>query len=89
MNGSEILALPPLGAQSLPSTDRGRQAWFFLLSATVIEILVWGLPFSIGVLHSYWTSVLFPPGTPGLSLVTLAATLQTGLMYTTCVIFGP
>lgn len=63
-------------AAALPPVDTGRAAWSFLAAATVIEVLVWGLPFSVGVLHSYWTTVLFPPGTPGESLIALAATLQ-------------
>jgi hypothetical protein len=60
---------------ALPPVDGGRSAWLFLAGATVIEILVWGLPFSVGVLHSYWVRELFP-GTGGENLLATAATLQ-------------
>lgn len=40
------------------------------------QVCVWGPPFSVGVLHQYWTTTLFPEGTPGRELLTLAATLQ-------------
>jgi hypothetical protein len=64
---------PPAGTTSLPPVDAGHNAWAFLAAATIIEVLVWGLPFSVGVLHSYWTSVKFPGREEG--LLTLAATL--------------
>jgi hypothetical protein len=64
---------PPAGTTSLPPVDAGHNAWAFLAAATVIEALVWGLPFSVGVLHSYWTTVKFPGREEG--LLTLAATL--------------
>lgn len=35
---------------ALPAVDRGRQAYLFLASATVIEVLVWGLPFSVSII---------------------------------------
>lgn len=77
----------PLHAQSLPPVDSGRDAWLFLVGATAIEMLVWGLPFSIGILHQYWTKELFRGEAE--STVTLAATLQTGLLYMTAGLFGP
>lgn len=73
---------------ALPPVDGGKQAWLFLLGATAMETLVWGIPFSIGILHQYWTSTLFE-GKHGESTLTLAAALQTGLMYMSCGIFGP
>ncbi|ODN74829.1 hypothetical protein L202_07139 [Cryptococcus amylolentus CBS 6039] len=74
-------------ATSLPPVDRGRRAWLFLVAATSIEILIWGLPFAVGILHVYWTNTLFPDY--GASTVTLAATLQTGLLYMSAALFGP
>ncbi|WRT63482.1 uncharacterized protein IL334_000387 [Kwoniella shivajii] len=71
----------------LPPVDGGRRAWLFLLGATYMEIIIWGLPFSIGVLHVYWTNTLFQG--QGASTITLAATLQTGLLYMACAFFGP
>jgi hypothetical protein len=61
---------------SLPPVDGGRQAWLFLTGATVIEILVWGLPFSVGVLREYWSRELFPTEVYHAdTMLTLAATL--------------
>nr|XP_031863730.1 uncharacterized protein CI109_000982 [Kwoniella shandongensis]KAA5530802.1 hypothetical protein CI109_000982 [Kwoniella shandongensis] len=71
----------------LPPVDGGRRAWLFLIAATAIEILVWGLPFSIGILHNYWTNTLFKG--QGESTITLAATLQTGFLYMSAGLFGP
>ena len=77
----------PLAFSALPSVDSGKQAWLFLVAATGIEALVWGLPFSIGILHEYWTSTLFEGR--GESTITLAATLQTGVLYMSAGAFGP
>jgi hypothetical protein len=60
--------------QSLAPTDRGRQAWSFLVAATLIEIIVWGLPFSVGVLHEYWINDKFA-GQGQEGTLTTAATL--------------
>lgn len=72
---------------ALPPVDSGHEAWLFLISATLIETLVWGLPFSVGILNVYWTQTLFK-GYGG-STVALAATLQTGLMYMSTGLLGP
>ncbi|TXT04255.1 hypothetical protein VHUM_04253 [Vanrija humicola] len=71
---------------SLPPVDGGRAAWSFLIAATVIETVVFGIPFSIGVLHNYWATHMFP-GHEG--TLTLAATLQTGLIYMSIAVLGP
>ncbi|EEB97769.1 hypothetical protein MPER_02843, partial [Moniliophthora perniciosa FA553] len=34
---------------SLPPVDGGTHAWLFLLSAFVIEAIVWGFPSSFGI----------------------------------------
>ncbi|GHJ87124.1 hypothetical protein NliqN6_3526 [Naganishia liquefaciens] len=74
----------------LPPVDRGKDAWLFLAGATTVEVLVWGLPFSVGVLREYWSRELFPTEVyHGDTMLTLAATLQTGLLYMLGVIFGP
>jgi hypothetical protein len=77
----------PENASSLPEADTGKAAWLFLVGATAIEVLIWGIPFSIGVLHAYWTDELFPGR--GTSTITLAATLQTGLLYMVAALSGP
>lgn len=72
----------------LPPVDRGRGAILFLVAATLIEATVWGLPFSVGVLHEYWLSEVFPdPSAAG--VLTLASTLPTGLLYFCGVFMGP
>lgn len=71
---------------ALAPTDRGRDAWLFLASATVIESIVWGLPYSVGVLHAYWSGEMFPGQE---SVVTLAATLQNGLLFVASGFLGP
>ncbi|OCF43798.1 monocarboxylic acid transporter [Kwoniella heveanensis CBS 569] len=77
---------PQNSTEALPPVDGGKKAWLFLLAATSMEILVWGLPFSIGVLHVYWTNEVFHG--EGAGTVTLAATLQTGLLYIFCALVG-
>jgi hypothetical protein len=72
---------------ALPPVDRGRHAWSFLAAATVMEMLIWGLPFAVGTLHEYWLSTLFKGQAEG--TLTLAATLQTGLLYGSTAAFGP
>ena len=79
---------PPSHASSLPPMDGGTQAWLFLLGATMIEILLFGLPFSIGILHNYWANVLFKDQGAE-ATVTLAATLQSGLLYLMVACIGP
>ena len=76
----------PLFQQSLLPVDGGRDAWLFLVGATVIEILVYGFSFSIGILHLYWTSMF---GEENSSTVTLASTLQAGMLYMLLGIVGP
>lgn len=76
--GRELPALPPV--------DRGARAWSFLAAATLVETVVWGLPFSAGVLHEYWMSHMFPDRD---STLTMAATLQTSLMYMSAAFLGP
>ncbi|WVQ75331.1 hypothetical protein IAR50_004948 [Cryptococcus sp. DSM 104548] len=77
----------PPHAISLPPVDRGWNAWLFLAAATWIEVLVWGLPFAVGILHVYWTNTLFPG--EGATTLTLAATFQTGLLFINAGLFGP
>jgi hypothetical protein len=85
---SDALSGPaPTNVSALPPVDTGRRAWLFLAGATMMEFLVWGLPFSIGVLHTYWAEEYFKG--QGESTITLAATLQTGLLYMSTSIFGP
>lgn len=40
----------------LPPADGGRAAWVFLLGCFVIEMFLWGFPFSFGVLQDYYAN---------------------------------
>lgn len=80
-------SIDPLNTQSLHPVDGGYHAWMFLVGATTIEVLIWGLPFSIGVLHLYWTNTLFSGY--GAATITLASTLHAGLLYMLTAIAGP
>jgi len=83
------LPLPPDYISALPPVDTGKDAYLFLLGATLVETLVWGLPFSVGILHAYWTNFLFKGYEGGESSLTLAATLQTGLLYMSAAAVAP
>lgn len=72
---------------SLHPVDGGYHAWMFLASGTLIEAVIWGLPYSVGVFHEYWASTLF--GHESESILTLAATLNTGLLFMSGAIMGP
>lgn len=69
-NSGAISALPPV--------DGGWRAWSMLAAAFMVETLLWGFPFSFGVLQAYYRTHLPISGnTNGLSAV---ATTCTGLM---------
>jgi hypothetical protein len=40
----------------LPRADGGRAAWLFLFGSFMIEMFLWGFPFSFGVLQDYYTN---------------------------------
>lgn len=48
--------LQPVQSQSLPPVDGGRAAWLFLLGCFVIELVLWGFPFSFGVFQVYYNT---------------------------------
>jgi hypothetical protein len=84
-NSTNDLDVNPL-LQSLLPVDGGKHAWLFLVGATTIEILIYGFSFSIGILHLHWTSMF---GEANSSTVTLASTLQAGMLYMLLGIVGP
>lgn len=77
---------PEHSIAALPPVDRGRGAWLFLAAATLMEACVWGLPYSIGVMHAYWSTQLFPGAE---STLTLASTLMSGLLLLAGALVGP
>lgn len=72
---------------ALPPTDCGIRAWLFLAGATMMELLIWAIPTSVGVLHVYWANELFDGR--GTATLTLAATLHSGLVYMSTALLGP
>ena len=48
--------LQPVQSQSLPPVDSGKAAWLFLLGCFVIELVLWGFPFSFGVFQVYYNT---------------------------------
>ncbi|TXT04808.1 hypothetical protein VHUM_04076 [Vanrija humicola] len=81
-------ALPTTAREvpALPPVDRGVGAWSFLVAGTIVELITWGLPYSVGVLHAYWAHEVFPGNE---ATITLAATLQNGMLFAGAAIFGP
>ncbi|KAH7108856.1 major facilitator superfamily domain-containing protein [Dendryphion nanum] len=71
---------------SLPPVDGGKDAWLFLFSAFVLEILVWGFPFAFGIFQEYYTS---NPPFAGSRNIPIIGTCAMGLMYLSSpLIFG-
>ncbi|KAH7389608.1 major facilitator superfamily domain-containing protein [Phaeosphaeria sp. MPI-PUGE-AT-0046c] len=71
---------------SLPPVDGGKNAWLFLFSAFLLEILVWGFPFSYGLFQEYYTS--HPPFS-GSRNVAIIGTCAMGLLYLSSpIVFG-
>ncbi|OAK95888.1 MFS general substrate transporter [Phaeosphaeriaceae sp. SRC1lsM3a] len=70
---------------SLPPVDVGKQAWLFLFSAFVLEILVWGFPFSYGLFQEYYTSHAPFSGSRNIAII---GTCALGLMYLSSPIAG-
>jgi hypothetical protein len=72
---------------ALPPVDEG-YAWIFLAASFVIETLAFGFLFSIGIVFTYWTTVLFPEPS-AVTTITLASTLASGLTYVAAPVVGP
>ncbi|KAM0793095.1 hypothetical protein ACM66B_000576 [Microbotryomycetes sp. NB124-2] len=69
---------------TLPPPDRGRQAMTFLVAATIVETVVWGLPSSYGVLLNYYQLHGVAGNGKGSGqgiLPVIAASMASGLMY--------
>ncbi|KAL1408130.1 hypothetical protein Q8F55_004933 [Vanrija albida] len=76
-------------AAPLPPVDGGREAWAFLAAGTLVEVMVWGLPFSMGVLLEYWSNTLFHDRPGAEKTLALAATLPTAVLYFLGAPLGP
>ncbi|RYO42740.1 hypothetical protein AA0111_g132 [Alternaria arborescens] len=62
----------------LPPTDGGKDAWLFLAAAFVIEMMVWGFPWSYGIFQEYYSSSLPFSGASGIPAI---GTSAMGILY--------
>jgi hypothetical protein len=64
---------------SLPPADSGPAAWYFLLSAFILEAFVWGFAFTFGIFQDYYvTHELFRESASSIATI---GTAQSGVMY--------
>ncbi|KAL1800306.1 hypothetical protein ACET3X_000648 [Alternaria dauci] len=63
---------------TLPPTDGGKDAWLFLAAAFVIEMMVWGFPWSYGIFQEYYSSSLPFSGASGIPAI---GTSAMGILY--------
>ncbi|SJK97120.1 related to monocarboxylate transporter [Armillaria ostoyae] len=77
----------PLNATSLPPMDHGFDAWAYMISAWLVELLVWSYPFSYGVFLNYYTSHEFKDSPS--TLLVLVGSLSTGLIYLSSIVVFP
>ncbi|KAG7446619.1 MFS general substrate transporter [Guyanagaster necrorhizus] len=77
----------PLNATSLPPMDHGFDAWAYLVSAWLVELLVWSYPFSYGVFLNYYASHEFKDSSS--TLLALVGSLSTGLIYLSSIVILP
>jgi hypothetical protein len=65
--------------KSFPSADHSIEAWLFLLSAFIIEAMIWGFAFTYGIFQDYYSEHhLFRKHESSLATV---GTAQSGIMY--------
>ncbi|CAE7176017.1 hypothetical protein PTNB73_02940 [Pyrenophora teres f. teres] len=62
----------------LPPCDGGKDAWSFLAAAFVIEIMVWGFPWSYGIFQEYYSTTLLFSGASGIPAI---GTSAMGILY--------
>ncbi|KAF1843738.1 MFS general substrate transporter [Cucurbitaria berberidis CBS 394.84] len=63
---------------SLPPPDGGKDAWLFLAAGFVIEIMVWGFPWSYGIFQDYYSTSLPFAGSSGIPAI---GTSAMGILY--------
>ncbi|KAI0092568.1 major facilitator superfamily domain-containing protein [Irpex rosettiformis] len=75
---------------SLGQADGGFQAWLLLISAFLVEILIWGYPGSYGVLLvAYLQDPKFSTQSHASTLLPLVGNLCTGIMYISALVIYP
>ncbi|KAF9267456.1 MFS general substrate transporter [Marasmius fiardii PR-910] len=72
---------------SLHPTDHGFHAWAYLMSAWVLDLLIWGLPFTYGVFLDFYKTEVFPAASPG--LIALPGSLCNGILYLSTIYIMP
>ncbi|KAJ7782377.1 MFS general substrate transporter [Mycena maculata] len=63
----------------LHPVDHGFHAFAYLVSAWVVELLVWSYPFSYGVFLEYYKTHVFQDAPP--SLLAIVGSMSTGIIY--------
>lgn len=76
-SNNEVYEEPP--TQRLPPVDGGRAAWLFLTGCFAIEMVLWGFPFSFGVLQEYYST--HPPISSNPSSISAVGTTCSGILY--------
>ncbi|KAJ3788249.1 MFS general substrate transporter [Lentinula aff. detonsa] len=78
----------PENAVSLPPIDGGFHAWAYLVSAWLVELLVWSFPFSYGIFLNFYAT---DPSFEHYSSASLAlvGSLSSGVLYLTSPIILP
>ena len=65
--------------QRLPLVDSGLSAWIFLTGCFFIEMVLWGFPFSFGVLQEYYST--HPPISSQPHSISAVGTTCSGILY--------
>jgi MFS family permease len=65
--------------QRLPPVDGGHAAWLFAGGCCTIEMILWGFPFSFGVLQEHYAT--HPPFSQNSGSLAAVGTTCTGIMY--------
>ncbi|KAI4700865.1 hypothetical protein J4E81_003829 [Alternaria sp. BMP 2799] len=62
----------------LPPTDGGKDAWLFVAAGFMVEMMVWGFPWSYGIFQEYYSS---SPEFAGSSGIPAIGTSAMGILY--------
>ncbi|KAH8806602.1 MFS general substrate transporter [Flagelloscypha sp. PMI_526] len=71
-----------LNESSLPPVDSGKGAWTYLITSTILEIVIWGFPCSFGVfLEAYLDNPDYSSQPNSATLLPLIGNLSMGVMF--------
>ncbi|KAK1230353.1 hypothetical protein PQX77_006563 [Marasmius sp. AFHP31] len=71
----------------IPPADRGFHAWAYLISAAVLDFLIWGLAFTYGVFLDHYKTHDFPNSPAG--LIALPGSLSSGILCLSTIFIMP